>query len=128
MASTYDAVLPAMVLPRQRGGEAALGLVNACVGLAALAGSVLAAALPAPKNRVRAICLALLFSMSTEMQGRVYACRNTLQFFTIPLVSLFGAEKGSGAALLFAVIGVCGVLVCLVFGRALRRYAWSGDG
>lgn len=31
-------------------------------------------------------------------------------------------------ALLFAVIGVCGVLVCLIFGRALRRYAWSGDG
>lgn len=196
VASTYDAVLPAMVLPRQGGGEAALGLVNACVGLATLAGSVFAAALPAPKNRVRAICLALLFSMSTEnfilaftdsplawcvgavlgwlpiplmnanmdvifrstipleMQGRVYACRNTLQFFTIPvgfllggaltdrvfeplmasqgagspLAALFGMEKGSGAALLFAVIGVCGVLVCLAFGWALRRYSWSGDG
>lgn len=194
VASTYDAALPAMVLSRADGGEAALGLVNACVGLATLAGSLLATFLPAPKNRVRAICLALLFSMSTEnfilaftgaplawcvgavlgwlpippmnanmdvifrtaipleMQGRVYACRNTLQFFTIPvgfllggaltdgvfeplmaaqgadspLAALFGTGKGSGAAMLFAVIGICGVLVCLAFSWALRRYAWSG--
>lgn len=193
VASTYDAAMPAMVLSRQSGGETALGMVNACVGLATLAGSVLAAVLPAPKNRVRAICLALLFSMSTEnfilaftgsplawcvgavlgwlfiplmnanmdvifrstipleMQGRVYACRNTLQFFTIPigfllggalidqvfeplmasqpqngaLTALFGVGKGSGASMLFAVIGVCGVLVCLAFGRALRKYRWS---
>lgn len=194
VASTYDAALPAMVLSRADGGEAALGLVNACVGLATLAGSLLATFLPAPKNRVRAICLALLFSMSTEnfilaftgsplawcvgavlgwlpiplmnanmdvifrtaipleMQGRVYSCRNTLQFFTIPagfllggaltdrvfeplmaaqgagspLAALFGTGKGSGAAMLFAVIGVCGVAVCLAFGWALRRYAWRG--
>ncbi|MBD5098275.1 MAG: MFS transporter [Clostridiales bacterium] len=193
VASTYDAALPAMVLSKQSGGETALGMVNACMGLATLAGSVLVTFLPAPKNRVRAICLALLFSMSTEnfilaftgsplawcvgavlgwlfiplmnanmdvifrttipleMQGRVYACRNTLQFFTIPigfllggaltdrvfeplmaaqgagspLVSLFGAGKGSGAAMLFAVIGVCGVLVCLAFGWVLRKYRWS---
>ena len=193
VASTYDAALPAMVLSKSSGGETALGLVNACVGLATLAGSVLATVLPAPKNRVRAICLALLFSMSTEnfilaftgsplawcvgavlgwlfiplmnanmdvifrttipleMQGRVYACRNTLQFFTIPvgfllggaltdrvfeplmaaqgtgspLVSLFGAGKGSGAAMLFAVIGVCGVAVCVAFGWALGKYRWS---
>lgn len=193
VASTYDAAMPAMVLSKPGGGETALGLVNACVGLATLAGSVLAAVLPAPKNRVRAICLALLFSMSTEnfilaftgsppawcvgavlgwlfiplmnanmdvifrstipleMQGRVYACRNTLQFFTIPigfllggalvdqvfeplmaaqpgngaLAALFGSGKGSGTAMLFAVIGVCGVLVCLVFGWALKKYRWS---
>lgn len=75
------------------------------------------------------------------MQGRVYAARNTLQFFTIPLgyllggclvdkvfepfmanqlnssllVTLFGAGKGSGAALLFFVIGVLGMLSCLPF-------------
>lgn len=191
VASTYDAALPAMVLSRT--GEQALGWVNACVGLATLAGSVLAALLPPPGNRVRAIVLSLLFSMCTEnfilafchsplawcagavlgwvtipvmnanmdvifrttipldMQGRVYACRNTLQFFTIPvgfllggaltdrifeplmaaqpldspLVSLFGAGKGSGAAMLFAVIGVCGVAVCLGFAWALRRDFWS---
>ena len=83
-----------------------------------------------------------------EMQGRVYAARNTLQFFTIPigyllggvlvdrvfeplmaaqaanglLATLFGTGKGSGAALLFFVIGVFGSLSCLPFraDRALR--------
>lgn len=192
VASTYDAALPAMVLSKT-GSETALGLVNGCVGLATLLGSVLAALLPPPKNRVRAICLTLLFSMSTEnfilafcnstpawcagavlgwitipimnanldvifrtaipvgMQGRVYACRNTLQFFTIPigfllggaltdrvfeplmaaqpldgpLASLFGGGKGAGAAMLFAVIGVCGVAVCLAFGWVLRNDRWS---
>lgn len=86
-----------------------------------------------------------------EMQGRVFACRNTLQFFTIPvgfllggvlvdkvfepflaaqpagstLAVLFGAEKGAGAALLFALLGAVGVGVCLVFRWALRKYQWS---
>lgn len=80
-----------------------------------------------------------------EMQGRVYSARNTLQFFTIPLgyfcggflvdrvfepfmatqgpgslwVTLFGMGKGSGAALLYLVIGVFGALSCLPF-RASR--------
>ena len=75
------------------------------------------------------------------MQGRVYAARNTLQFFTIPLgyfcggilvdrvfepfmaaqplysiwTTSFGVGKGSGAALLFFVIGVFGALSCLPF-------------
>ena len=78
-----------------------------------------------------------------EMQGRVYSARNTLQFFTIPLGYLlggflvdrvfepfmqiqtadsiftlvFGAGKGSGAALLFFVIAFAGILVCLYFQR-----------
>ncbi len=193
VASTYDAALPAMVLSKINGGETVLGLVNTCVGLATLAGSALAALLPAPKNRVRVICLTLLFSMCTEnfilafidvplawcigavlgwitipvmnanmdvifrstipldMQGRVYSCRNSLQFFTIPvgfllggglidkvfeplmaaqipdspLAALFGTGKGAGAAMLFAVIGLCGILVCLAFSWALRRYSWS---
>lgn len=81
------------------------------------------------------------------MQGRIYACRNSLQFFTIPLglmlggllvdrvfeplmakvstpllIMLFGAGKGSGAAMLFAAIGVAGVAVCVVFARILRKY------
>ncbi|HOV26374.1 MAG TPA: MFS transporter [Pseudobacteroides sp.] len=76
-----------------------------------------------------------------DMQGRVYSARNTLQFFTIPLgylcggflvdnvfepfmamqsadslfIAVFGAGKGSGAALLFFVIGVFGALSCLPF-------------
>ncbi len=78
----------------------------------------------------------------TELQGRVYAARNVLQFFTIPvgyllggvlvdslfepfmascedstLHAIFGYGKGSGAALLFAFIGVLGVLTCVVFSR-----------
>ncbi|MBY0012110.1 MFS transporter [Paenibacillus typhae] len=81
-----------------------------------------------------------------EMQGRVYSARNTLQFFTIPLgylcggflidkvfepfmaaqpldsvyVALVGDGKGSGAALLFLVIGIFGALSCLPF-RADRN-------
>lgn len=76
-----------------------------------------------------------------EMQGRVYSARNTLQFFTIPigyflggllvdkvfepfaaglsadstLVKIFGSVKGSGAQMLFFVIGILGVAVCLIF-------------
>ena len=77
------------------------------------------------------------------MQGRVYAARNSLQFFTIPLgyflggaavdmlfeplmarqeasgllVRVFGAGKGSGAACFFAILAVLGVAVCLWFMR-----------
>lgn len=190
IASIYDAALPAMIL--SKGNETALGIVNACVGAATLAGSALAALLPAPKNRVRAICAALLISMSTEnfflafggstalwsvgavlgwlsipymnanmdvifrktileeMQGRVYSCRNSLQFFTIPvgffaggiltdnvfeplmakngnalLSGLFGTGKGSGAAFLFFCIGIAGVAVCTVFWLILKKYHWS---
>lgn len=81
-------------------------------------------------------------SIPSGIQGRVYSARNMLQFFTIPLGylaggflvdtvfepfmadksdtvvnQLFGTGKGSGAAFLFAVIGVMGVLVCIVFSR-----------
>lgn len=83
-----------------------------------------------------------------EMLGRVYSVRNTLQFFSIPvgyflggflvdkvfepfmsgtkntlLLNIFGTEKGSGAAFLFFVIGIAGVIVCVVFSRikALRE-------
>ena len=81
-------------------------------------------------------------SIPSGIQGRVYSARNMLQFFTIPVGylaggflvdtvfepfmadksdtvvnQLFGTGKGSGAAFLFAVIGVMGVLVCIVFSR-----------
>ena len=75
------------------------------------------------------------------IQGRVYAARNSFQFFTIPvgyflggllvdgvfepmmtmqptdglLVRLFGTGKGSGAAVLFAVLWLMGIGVCLLF-------------
>ena len=87
-------------------------------------------------------------TIPADLQGRVYSCRNTLQFFTIPvgyflggllvdrvfeplmaaaspesaLVFLFGAGKGSGAAAMFFVLGVAGVLVCLGFYWGLRRF------
>lgn len=81
-------------------------------------------------------------SVPTEMQGRVYSARNTLQFFTIPLGyflggllvdrvfeplmetsippflnTLFGCGKGSGAAMMFLVLDIAGVAVCLIFER-----------
>lgn len=83
-----------------------------------------------------------------SMQGRVYSARNTLQFFTIPLGyllggfvvdkvfepfmanktgsylnMLFGTGKGSGAALLFFVIGILGVIVCLIFRK--NKSIWN---
>ena len=92
-------------------------------------------------------------TIPVEMQGRVYSCRNSLQFFTIPLgllsggamidgvcepwmaaqpsgslaASLFGTGKGSGAALLLFLLGILGVTVCLVFGRLLSKYAFRED-
>lgn len=63
-ASMFHAALPALLIPK--GGERALGLVETFAGAASLAGGLLAAAMPAPKSRVRVICNSLLFSMSTE--------------------------------------------------------------
>lgn len=193
VASAFDAVLPALILPRENGGETVLGIVTSCAGIAMLFGSLIVTALPAPKNRVRVIYLTMLFSLGTEnfllaftklpvlwcmgqiigwllvpvmsanldvilrttipvdMQGRVYSCRNTLQFFTIPiglslggfmvdhfcepvmaaapeqgmLVRLFGTGKGSGAAMMMFILGVLGVVICLGFGRILRRYRYT---
>ena len=174
IASLYNAALPAMLLSKEGGGQAALGIVESVSGIALLLGSAAASLLPPPKSRVRVICNSLLLAMSTEnfflalggsvpvwavgallgwigiplmnanmdvlfrstiplaMQGRVYAARNTLQFFTIPvgyflggflvdsvmepfmtsqatgsglLPALFGRGKGSGAALLVFLSG-----------------------
>ncbi|MDE7366243.1 MAG: MFS transporter [Lachnospiraceae bacterium] len=84
-----------------------------------------------------------------SMQGRVFSARNTLQFFTIPLglflggalvdtvfeplmakqaagsllTNLFGMGKGSGAQMLFFLIGIVGVIVCLVFRRDSHIWA-----
>lgn len=86
-----------------------------------------------------------------KLQGRVYACRNTLQFFTIPiglflggfmvdqicepfmsaygnlsiLKTLFGTGKGSGAALMMFILGISGIFVCTVTGRKLKKYHYS---
>jgi hypothetical protein len=76
-----------------------------------------------------------------EIQGRVFAARNSFQFFTIPLgyflggllidqvlepvmaaqaadtllIRLFGSGKGGGAAFLFAILWLMGIAVCLLF-------------
>ncbi len=132
VASAFDAVLPAFILPAPQGGEMVLGLVTSTAGVAMLVGSVLVTFMKKPRDRVRVIYLTMLFSLSTgnfllaftrtpalwclgqvigwlpvpvmsanldvilrtsipvEMQGRVYACRNTLQFFTIPVGFFLG--------------------------------------
>ena len=142
VASAFDAVLPAFILPAPQGGEIVLGLVTSTAGVAMLVGSVLVTFMKQPGDRVRVIYLTMLFSLSTEnfllaftrtpalwclgqvigwlpvpvmsanldvilrtsipveMQGRVYACRNTLQFFTIPVGFFLGGvlvdKVGSG--------------------------------
>ena len=190
-ASMYNAALPAMLLSRNGGSEAALGLVNACSGIANVAGSLIASFASKPKSRVRVITNSLLFSMSTEnfllalghstpvwclgallgwlfipimntnmdvllrthipveLQGRVYAIRNTFQFFTIPIGYflggicvdkvfepymsqkaadslpglLFGTGKGSGAAMLFLILGFIGVITCLIYRK--NKHIWA---
>lgn len=49
IASKYNAAFPALILSRSSGGEAGLGIVNATVGIASLAGSVMVSVLPARK-------------------------------------------------------------------------------
>lgn len=189
IASANTAAMTPLILSKTGNNEVVLGTVNFCIGIATLAGSLIASYTSPPKNRVKAICLSLFFSMSTEnfilafsgsryiwcfgvvlgwifipymganldvvfrstippdMQGRVYACRNTLQFFTIPIGSLcsgtiidrffeplmarqdnsdilctvFGSGKGSGAAMLMGVLGFAGVAVCVVFSLLLKK-------
>ena len=191
VASAFDAVLPAYVLPNPRGGNFILGIVTSCSGIAMVTGSIIATFMPKPKDRVKVIYLSMLFSLGTEnfllafsrlpllwcigqilgwifvpvmstnqnvimkntipakLQGRVYACRNTLQFFTIPiglvfggfmvdevcepimkgnaeiLHFLFGNGKGSGAALMMFILGVLGTGMCLVFGNLLKKYHYK---
>lgn len=190
VASAFDVVLPAYVLPRENGGETILSIVSSCAGVATLIGSLIATVLPKPKNRIQIIYATMLISLGTEnfllaftnepilwylsqiigwifvpimganldvvlrmtipvqMQGRIYSCRNTLQFFTIPigcflggfmvdevcepmivkasadsiLLQFFGSEKGSRAAMMMFILGITGISICLVYRKILRKY------
>jgi len=192
VASAFDATLPGYVLPNPKGGQAVLGIVTSCSGVAMIIGSLIVSVIPKPKDRVKVVYLTMLFSLGTEnfllafsrepfvwcigqiigwilvpimdanldvilrstipveLQGRVYACRNTLQFFTIPiglffggfmvdnvceplmvaygdlsiLKTLFGTGKGSGAALMMFILGVSGSLVCIITGKKLKKYQY----
>ena len=193
IASAFDAVLPALVIPKS--GNSMLGIVTSCSGIAMVLGSLIASVMPKPKDRVRTIYLTMLFSLGTEnfllafsrnpliwcigqvlgwilvpvmganqnvimrntipvdLQGRVYACRNTLQFFTIPiglavggfmvdcicepfmasvqpgqlLSILFGSGKGSGAAMMMFLLGMAGTILCLCSGKRLKQYQYSEE-
>lgn len=193
VASAFDAVLPGYVLPNPKGGQAVLGIVTSCSGVAMIIGSLIVSVLPKPKDRVKVVYLTMLFSLGTEnfllafarepfiwcvgqiigwilvpvmsanldvilrstipveLQGRVYACRNTLQFFTIPiglflggfmvdhvceplmfalgdssiLKTLFGTGKGSGAAFMLFILGVSGSIFCIITGKKVKKYQYN---
>ena len=195
VSSAFNATLPAYVIPNPRGGSAVLGIVTSAAGVAMVIGSLVATALPKPRDRVRVVYVTMMVSLCSEnfilafsrypflwclgqvigwilvpvmssnlevilrntipveLQGRVYACRNTFQFFTIPiglfigglmvdrvcepfmsayggtplLSILFGTGKGSGAALMMLILGVSGSLLCYFTGRKLRKYHFVED-
>jgi len=93
-------------------------------------------------------------TIPAEMQGRVFSCRNSMQFFTIPLgfllggwmiddvfepwmalsnpsgmaSKLFGIGKGSGAAAFLLLLGFAGTAVCVCYWLKLRKYTWKEEG
>ncbi|MCR5148018.1 MAG: MFS transporter [Eubacterium sp.] len=194
VASAFDAVLPAFIIPNPRGGNYVFGIVTSFSGIAMVIGSILATFMYKPKDRIRVIYFTMLFSLGTEnfllalsgspilwcigqflgwvfvpvmgtnqnvimrntiptrLLGRVYACRNTLQFFTIPIGLafggvmvdkvcepfmqsssgeamhfLFGSGKGSGAALMLFILGIIGILYCLILGKRLKKYQYKDE-
>ncbi len=195
IASAFEAALKGYVIPNPKGGDNVLGIVTSVAGVAMIVGTIIVAALPKPKDRVRVVFLTMLFSLGSEnfllafsrepvvwcigqfigwilvpvmsanlevilrnsipveLQGRVYACRNTFQFFTIPIglflggflvdqvcepfmaarteskmwTTLFGVGKSSGAAMVMFILGVAGTLLCIITGSRLRKYHYTDN-
>lgn len=40
------------------------------------------------------------------------------------LVTMFGEGKGSGAGMVIFFLGLLGMVICLIFGRILRKYKY----
>ncbi len=176
-------ILPAMILKRSGGSQAALSMVSSAVGLGTLAGSILVTLMKPFKSRTRVIFGSCAISfllcnvlwalgrnvpiwvfaafvgnmplpflnanlttvmrtkVPTDLQGRVFSTRDTIQYCTIPLglflggyladnvfepfmagsshLSLFlmklvGMGKGTGMAVMFLITGIIGLVSCLI--------------
>ena len=64
IASAFDAVLPALVIPRR--GSSVLGIVTSCSGVAMVLGSLLVTIMKNPRDRVKVIYRTMLFSLGIE--------------------------------------------------------------
>lgn len=146
---SYENILSPMILSRS-GSRQVLGLVSGILGFGGVIGGILVARLPQPKNLPRRIflpgILSFLFGdllypyVPKEVQGRIFAVRNALQFAAIPTGIFLGgvlADRafepfmagtslaaqafaqlvrqgaGSGMAVMFLTTGTCGLLCCM---------------
>ncbi len=120
VASAFDAVLPAFVLPRENGGERVLGMVASCAGIATMLGSVIVTFLPAPENRVRVIYITMLISLGTENFLLAF-CRTPFLWCVGQLIGwlLVPVMSANLDVILRTtiILGVLGVMICLGFGR-----------
>jgi hypothetical protein len=41
------------------------------------------------------------------------------------MVTMFGLGKGSGAGMMIFILGILGMILCLAFGRVLRKYKYQ---
>ncbi len=192
---TYENILSPMILSRSANNSAALGIVNAVMGIGGIVGGIivstgkvkadsakmiyisafvsfllgdimmgigrnvivwsiagLAASLPIPF--INAGQMVILYqNIPKEIQGRIFAVRNAIQFSSIPLgillgglladyvfepfmlkenaVTLFlrmlvGEGAGSGMAVMFLCTGILGTLFSFIFYR--RKDIFEGMG
>ena len=168
VSSMYEAALPSLLLSRSWGGENAKSRVRVVCGCLLVSmgteNFLLAFGRNLPTWCVGAALGWLLIPVMSAnldalmrlnipegMQGRVYAVRNALQFFTIPvgyvlggalvdavfrpmmrnplpwLEMLFGRDEGSGAACFYAALALMGVLTCLFFQSRKSLKTLEGD-